>query len=167
MQKGGETIIRLSRLFTRPLIVVALALGLLIGAADAPAAYAAGPGTTFTYHRISSTGGVAPDSSSGCAGGQPFYQWELCMIISGSGNYVNYFEGASFTYEMSIYGHLELHGPDGYVVNSPNVVWNNYTEWNLTNYIDGYMATGTYCVTWWEDVNGTYDYFTSACENVE
>lgn len=80
---------------------------------------------TFTFGNETpnaSQSGTIPESSSGCAGGLPFYQWELCMIINGSGNWVNYMEGDAYTFQMSIYGHLELHGPNGYYVNTPDVV---------------------------------------------
>jgi len=89
------------------------------------------------------------------------------MFINGSGNYVDSMQGQAYTYDMYLYGPLQLHGPGGYSVNSANEVWNNNTLWVLTNNLDKYMDTGTYCVTWWEDTSGKYVDFTSACESVE
>ncbi len=127
------------------------------------------PGATFHMAPTQrpSSGLARPDSASGCSGGLPLDQWELCIIIIGTGTWTTYIEGDAYTYGMYLYGHLELHGPAGYVYNGPNVVWNNTTVGVLHNQLDTNMTPGTYCVSWWEDTGGGhYTLFNSACDSI-
>lgn len=98
---------------------------------------------------------VRPDSSSGCAGGNP----RVCFTIDGSGLYVEYMENST-TFGSAGTVNMQINGPSGVITQTGNF----------------YESGGTYDYTWYpySNVPGGYycgTSFTSttrqgACETV-
>jgi hypothetical protein len=117
------------------------------------------PDGTFTVREETipaQSGGVVPNSDSGCVGNLDWDNIQTCIFINGSGLYVSTMKAISYVYNYPVLEHVQLQGPS--VNYSTLDFWIDSGQYLAVVWSANRNVTaGSYCATSWE-ANGSGGY---------